>query len=110
MSGYGPDLNPIEQLFTKLKAVLRKAAIERSRPSGQLSARFKTRNHPVAPVLPAVPSLPREPCAPGAPSAPGAPRWPRKPRGLRGLQFATIAFAVAPPSFTVRLSVQVGGR
>ncbi len=35
---YSPDLNPIEKLFSKLKALLRKAANDRSTNSGRKSA------------------------------------------------------------------------
>lgn len=39
---YSPDLNPIEQLFAKLKALLRKAAARTRDESGPRSAAFST--------------------------------------------------------------------
>ena len=55
---YSPDLNPIEQVFSKLKALLRKAA-ERSVPAlcrriGKLVAKFSAReckNYFTQPVM-----------------------------------------------------------
>ena len=42
---YSPDLNPIEQLFAKLKSLLRKAQPELETPSGAQSATCSTSSH-----------------------------------------------------------------
>jgi transposase len=43
---YSPGLNPIEQLFAKLKHLLRKAAARTQAPSARLSARSSTASPP----------------------------------------------------------------
>ena len=45
---YSPDLNPIEQLFAKLKHRLRKAKNGPSKPSARPSARFSAPSHPTS--------------------------------------------------------------
>jgi len=44
---YSPDLNPIEQVFSKLKTLLKKGPTsERSRSSGDASAAYSTASAP----------------------------------------------------------------
>ena len=43
---YSPDLNPIEQVFAKLKHLLRKAAKRTAEPHGGISVNFLTNSHP----------------------------------------------------------------
>jgi transposase len=43
---YSPDLNPIEQVFAKLKHLLRRPPRERWRPSVQQSAESSEPSHP----------------------------------------------------------------
>jgi len=48
---YSPDLNPIEQVFAKLKTLLRKPTRVRSRPRGAVSAISSTASpHRSAPI------------------------------------------------------------
>jgi transposase len=53
---YSPDLNPIEQVFAKLKTLLRKPTGARSRPPGAASAIFSAaspyRNAPITSPMP----------------------------------------------------------
>src|SRR5690606_26279062 len=53
---YSPDLNPIEQVFAKLKALLRKAAERTVEPPGDASANSSTTSPP-----PSAPTTSRTP-------------------------------------------------
>jgi transposase len=55
---YSPDFNPIEQLFAKLKALLRKAAERSTRASGTALQLFSTLSRPMnVPTTSATPDV-----------------------------------------------------